>query len=211
MSLDREIIDEVSKNPTYGVLRWYSWKPPAFSLGYGQNPENIFKNTSEITYVKRPTGGSLLYHGGDISYSFTIPRKNPLGIDCSCDLYNFISSAWIEGFKKLGIPVEMPVNVPKAKDVPRDIRNLCLAFNSPGDLLLNGKKIGGSAQRRLRNVWHQQGFIMLESIEIPDCFQDSKMIQSIKSNSTDLKSSGFKIDYLKISETFTELLRNKIT
>ena len=66
MRIDREIIEMVSGDLEYAVLRWYGWQPPAFSLGYGQKPEKVFDfkklDLLGIDYVKRPTGGSLVYH-----------------------------------------------------------------------------------------------------------------------------------------------------
>lgn len=198
MGTDREIMEEITAEPSYAVLRWYTWQPAAFSLGYGQKVENLFDTdllkSQKIDCCKRPTGGSVVYHSGDLSYSLTIPRDNPWEVCTGSDLYRFVNGAFVKALEELGIPASVPAETPSAQDVSPEIRNLCLAFHSPGDILLNGKKLGGSAQRRLRKVWQQQGFIMFSPLEVPSCFLNPQSAFLMKSQSTDLFSSGYSFD-----------------
>jgi lipoate-protein ligase A len=211
MATDRALIEEVSADPGRAVLRWYSWDPPAFSLGYGQKPESVLDldriSALSIPFAKRPTGGSLVYHENDQSYSFTVPRENPWGIVTSCDLYRFVSRAWIDGFRVLGIEAAMPPATPKARDVPEQARRLCLAFASPGDLLVGARKIGGSAQRRLKHVWQQQGFFLLRPAEVPDCFTDPVLRTMMKESSSHLAGSAHPVEAAALRKALGEALR----
>jgi len=214
MEYDLRLAREVSANPDHAVLRWYTWEPPAFSLGYGQKPETVLdlSRVEElgVQYAKRPTGGSLVYHENDQSYSLTIPRQNSLGIQTSRDLYRFVSEAWIEGLNSLGIEAGIPAETPKAREVPELARRLCLAFASPGDLVVRGRKIGGSAQRRLREVWLQQGFFMLRAAEVPDCFTDPATRAMMRGSSGDLSGLGHVLTAVALRDSLGRALESRL-
>jgi len=212
---DWEIIREIESNPSRAILRWYSWEPAAFSIGRGQKPENIFDlrklDSTGVSWVERPTGGALVYHDMDISYSLTIPRENPWGIETISDLYTFTTGAWIMGLEKLGIHAHPPSrgSIPARRDLRTAEKEICLAYHSPGDILIDGKKFGGSAQRRLAKAWHQQGFFLLRPVTPPDCFKDPLAIGLLMNCGTSLESCGYKIEAGRISELLTESLIEK--
>ena len=57
------------------VLRFYQWAPPAFSIGYFQNPQKEFHldrlKTDNISFVRRLTGGGIIYHSDELTYSIS--------------------------------------------------------------------------------------------------------------------------------------------
>ncbi len=215
MAHDRGIVREVNEDPSRAVLRWYTWAPPTFSIGRGQKPEDLFDarllRAGGIPWVERPTGGAMVYHGRDLSYSLTLPRENPWTIDSSRELYRFVTEAWIEGLKEFGIDAHPPERqkVPSRQEVPSERRNLCLAYHSPGDLLIDGKKFGGSAQRRAGKVWHQQGFFLLRPLAPPDCFKDPSVVSLMAEHGTNLQSCGYEIDSDALRNPLTEALRRR--
>jgi lipoate-protein ligase A len=211
MARDREILKAIDNDPMYAVLRWYTWSLPAFSLGYGQKPENALDlrklESSRIKWVKRPTGGAMVFHGADLSYSFTFPaRRFSLS---SYDLYSFLSAALIRGLKRLGVPASRPEKIAPERGAPTAKRQVCLAFNSPGDILLNGKKLAGAAQRRLRNAWQQQGFLLHRPIDFPDCFADPEVVATMKSTSIDLHTFGCNISMDRLREVLAAAVVEK--
>jgi lipoate-protein ligase A len=214
MEYDLRLAREVGAEPNHAVLRWYTWEPPAFSLGYGQKPETVLdlERVAElrVQYAKRPTGGSLVYHENDQSYSLTLPRENPFGIETSRDLYRFVSEAWVEGLALLGITAGIPAETPKVREVPELARRLCLAFASPGDVLVDGRKIGGSAQRRFREVWLQEGFFMLRPAEVPDCFTDPSTRAMMKGSSRDLTGLGHAVEAAALREALSRALESRV-
>ncbi len=202
-------------------LRWYRWSPPAFSFGYGQKPEQILDlekaESQSIPWCKRPTGGALVYHCKDLSYGFAIPRINPFEVNTGDDLYGLVNDAFMKGFHRLGIPVSRPSVVPRFRDVPQDARQLCLAHFSQGDLLatvkqkdvsaaMEQKKIGGSAQRRFRHVWLQQGFFSLVPFSVPDVFRDPTMGVLMQSACIDLQSLGFPFTRVLLQQALTDAM-----
>ncbi|HUT26161.1 MAG TPA: hypothetical protein VM492_17650 [Sumerlaeia bacterium] len=215
MAVDRGLIETVSAaaraGAPYAVLRWYAWAPPAFSLGYGQKPEDVFDlekvRRRPVGWARRPTGGSLVFHGGDLSYSFTIPRG---AVDFTNDaLYRFVTEAWIEGFAALGVALASPEHVPLAREIPPDMRRLCLASASPGDLLLGGRKVAGSAQRRMQGAWQQQGFFLVEPVDMPDCLKDAEAAALIRAKSAHLRTAGHNVSADRIRAALSKTLAER--
>lgn len=226
MARDLALVHQCAEEQDFAFLRWYTWSPPAFSLGYGQKPEHVLdleKTTAlNVPWCKRPTGGALVYHHGDLSYGFVIARRNPFDVVSGDDLYSFLNDAFLEGFRELGVSLYRPDEVPKFRDVPQDVRQLCLAHFSQGDLLAtvasektsakiaySRKKIGGSAQRRFRNTWLQQGFFALQPPRIPDVFCDAQTRTLMQLSCVDLKSLGFSLTHEKVQDALTQALSKR--
>jgi lipoate-protein ligase A len=156
MAIDEALL-EYCQTP---VLRIYGWKPSAVSIGYNQdikkeiNAEYCRKNN--IAIVRRLTGGKAVFHDKEITYSFIIPEKNklvPLKINES---YKKIANALVIALEKLGVKAEI-------KKAPERI-STPICFNSSNwyELLVNGRKISGSAQRRISGKILQHGPILLD-------------------------------------------------
>ena len=155
MAIDEAIL-HYCKIPT---LRVYGWKPAAISIGYNQDIENEInadyckKNNIEI--VRRITGGKAVFHDKEITYSFILPENNnliPLEVNES---YRIIANALVIALKKIGINADI-------KKAPDKIKT-AICFNSSNwyELLVNNKKISGSAQRRFNGKVLQHGPILI--------------------------------------------------
>jgi lipoate-protein ligase A len=102
--------------------------------------------------------------------------------------------------------VRVPEAVPSSRSLPSDLRNLCLASYSPGDLSVNGKKIGGSAQRRLREVWQQQGFFLLKPSPPPKGIESPPALEEANRLSSDLETCGYAVPYEELRDALTAAL-----
>ena len=141
-------------------LRIYGWKTKAISVGYNQNIEKEInlKNCKKlnIDIVRRITGGKAVFHDKEITYSFILPEKNNLIPSEINESYRIIANALIIAFKKIGINAEM-------KKAPEKIKTpICFNSSNWYELLVNNKKISGSAQRRLNGKILQHGLILLD-------------------------------------------------
>ena len=143
-------------------LRFYSWRPWALSLGYNQSTDRI--DADELArrgydLVRRPTGGRAVFHAEEITYAVAMPTAGR-GIH---QTYALISEALRRGFLHLGAG-----DVTFSRSAP-DFRTHYESFDSEGcfsasalnELVWNGKKIVGSAQRRYDTVLLQHGSILL--------------------------------------------------
>lgn len=156
MDFDKSLLENFENDP---VFRLYSWKENSFTIGRFQKPEEI--EDTEIfgtNWAKRMTGGGLLLHGFDISYSIVIPVKL-LGSRNVKESYEYLCSFLLDFYKKLGLHVEY------AKDINLSLSKsfFCQVGYEAYDMICQGKKIGGNAQRRTKDLIFQHGSIPLRS------------------------------------------------
>ena len=157
MQIDEELISSF-KTTDKPILRLYSWHENSCTIGISQNFEDIpqlekYKNT----YAKRMTGGGVLFHGNDISYSLVMPTSMMKGLSVK-QSYEKICSFLLEFYKSLGLRAMY------AKDDDNIVlskSNYCQVGFEPYDIVIDGKKIGGNAQRRKKDVIFQHGSIPL--------------------------------------------------
>jgi lipoate-protein ligase A len=177
MAMDEAILENFINNDPAPVLRIYGWEPEAFSFGVGQDAEDNF-NIEEcrkrgMDIVRRMTGGGVLFHSGDISYSIVASLKD-LGCEGSVVAsYKTICAFLIEMYNGLGLQAGFAAEInngdssnfsescqEKIKTVPL---NLCMASNEKYDILVDGKKLGGNAQKRRGSAILQHGSIPLSA------------------------------------------------
>ena len=141
------------------ILRLYSWSD-SFSLGVSQKIEDYESFCAPHTsFAKRMTGGGVLFHGHDISYSIIVPSGvfGALGVKES---YERICSFLLVFYEELGLSA---VFAKDKKDITLSHSSYCQVGFEPYDILINDKKIGGNAQRRMKDKIFQHGSIPLKS------------------------------------------------
>ncbi len=146
MALDKNLL-EISKKKSSINLRFYLWSFPTISLGRSQIAKDIidfgFCKKNGIKVVKRPTGGRALLHNKEITFCITGPldgKKFPKNFQ---ENYNLISMIILMGLKKLRIPAEI-----KEKEIYKTSPKApipCFSEPAPGEIMVNGKKIVGTA------------------------------------------------------------------
>jgi lipoate-protein ligase A len=152
MELDKSLYDNFDSK---AIFRLYSWKENSFSIGRFQKIDELEKFGSD--YAKRITGGGLLMHGFDISYSI-IASADLFDKKSVKQSYEYLCSFLIHFYKDLGLDVEF------AKDTKQELSSeslFCQKGFEPYDIVCQGKKIGGNAQRRSRDIIFQHGSIPL--------------------------------------------------
>jgi len=154
MAIDEALLS--SKKP---VLRFYGWKPAGLSIGYFQatqsfNLDNLKKNKVEL--VRRLTGGNAVLHDKELTYSFIIGEKEmPKSI---VDSYKVISKGLLQGLLNLGLKAVMNEEVSKEE-------KSAVCFNDPSwyEIVVNGKKMVGSAQKRVDGKVLQHGAVLIDA------------------------------------------------
>ena len=181
-------IDEALFISEWPVLRFYQWNPPALSIGNFQDISKInqeFCKNNNIEIERRITGGNAVLHDKELTYSFIIDEKKmPKSI---IDSYKEISKGIITGLQLLGLRPIMN------KDVKKEEKSQ-ICFNDPSwyELLIDRKKIVGSAQKRAHGKILQHGAILMD-IDIKkyaNCFNDvtELMIFNMQNRITSLKA-----------------------
>ncbi|MCX7918616.1 MAG: lipoate--protein ligase family protein [bacterium] len=183
MAIDEAILQyTVSNSLQSPTLRFYTWSKPSISIGRFQNIEQEINLTAckqdNVPVVRRPTGGRAVFHNSELTYSLVIPDSYPNIPKNITESYRVISAAFVKGLKLLGInaTLERP-KLKKQESVTRKIEDrtenagitgfvskspLCFAATSRYEVTVNGKKLIGSAQRRIQNAMLQQGSILLD-------------------------------------------------
>jgi len=147
MAVDEALLREVQEP----ILRIYEWSVPAVSLGYFQ-PAAI---AGERPFVRRYTGGGLVDHAHDVTYTIVLPRNHPWMELSMPDSYCKIHLGVQATLKACGINSEL---TPAAHAVESDA---CFAKPVRFDIVAGTSKLSGAAQRRTREGLLHQGSILL--------------------------------------------------
>lgn len=168
MAMDEKLLAEAVKGSAAPVLRFYTWDPPAVSLGRFQDEATSVDLAAcrkhGIDVVRRVTGGRAVLHRHELTYSVISPSDNDLFPNDVLGTYKVLAAGLLAGLARLGVSAEMvsPTG-DRAEMVKRNPKEPS-CFSSPSwyEILANGRKIAGSAQRRLAGAFLQHGSILIE-------------------------------------------------
>lgn len=135
---------ELASTWTAPILRFYGWTQAAASFGYFQHYAEIEKVTALRPLVRRPTAGGLVPHDADWTYSLIFPAGHPWYALRAEESYRRLHEWVRDSFTRLGVTTELSPCC--AKELPGQ----CFAGPEKFDLLMDGLKIAGAAQRRTR-------------------------------------------------------------
>ena len=157
MGVDEALLRSAEQG--HSSLRFYRWSGEWVSLGYSQACEPSFAADCArvgVDWVRRVTGGRALLHGRDLTYAVAAPRAELPG-DLG-QVAGKIAMALERGLRDLGIPA---CRTPA--DNPSPGAGVFDCFSQPGgnEIVLDGRKLVGSAQRRTRDALLQHGSICL--------------------------------------------------
>lgn len=159
MAIDEALLETA----TVPTIRFYQWDHPALSFGYFGKFDDVADHDRDI--VRRWTGGGVVFHGEDLTYSIVIPATDAAFGESSMSIYEKIHDALGATLAASGQRVELAaIGSPK-------ISESCFANPVRADILLDGCKVAGAAQRRTRRGLLQQGSI--QNVEFGNGFADS--------------------------------------
>jgi lipoate-protein ligase A len=176
MARDLELAERLRDDPTApNVLRFYTWKPYAISLGYQQDESSIDTDAckkASIDIIRRPTGGRAVYHSEELTYAVIMRFEPGEGIYA---VHNKIAEALLEMLQPV---CDNKLQLTSARDTTPireayksgTLTNIaCFTSTARYEITYNGKKVVGSAQRRFGNAVLQHGSILLgdEHLRLP--------------------------------------------
>lgn len=202
MAVDEALLRNFKENDL-PILRLYRWKP-SLSLGRFSDVRNTLDleviKQQRLQLVRRMTGGGVLVHGGDLSYSLILPRETlkDTGVKES---YRYLCRFLIKLYENMGLSAEF------AQDLHKESKksNICMAANEPYDIVVNGKKLGGNAQHYSKKVLFQHGSIPINLDET--LFKDVFLNYLGLKNISTLDKMEKEINYKEL----THLLREAFT
>ena len=148
-----------------GFFRLYYWSPYAISLGANQKESEInsvLAARDNIDVVKRPTGGRAILHAEELTYSVVLPLSFGLK---PREIYEKISKALIKGLALYDFRLGDAVLESEQPDFGNLLKQqsgmLCFASTAKNEVKIKGKKIIGSAQRKIGGKVLQHGSILI--------------------------------------------------
>jgi lipoate-protein ligase A len=156
MAIDEALL-ETAKIPS---IRFYQWNHPALSFGYFCKFADVASYRHERDLVRRWTGGGIVLHGEDLTYSMVIPAYEPLFAGSSATIYQKIHHALCTALCEAGQQATLAgVDDPGPGINDAGYNSYCFANPVRADVLVDGRKVAGAAQRRTRSGLLQQGSI----------------------------------------------------
>lgn len=167
MALDEALLEWHSQGEIGPVLRFYEWAPATLSIGYFQSVEKEIDMAQVerhgLGFVRRPTGGRGVLHEHELTYSVIVTEDYPNMPESVTEAYRVISGGLLEGFRNLGL--EASFSIPQTKAAQESLKKpkTAVCFDTPSwyELVVEGKKVAGSAQTRQKGVILQHGAILL--------------------------------------------------
>ncbi|MEP7016135.1 MAG: hypothetical protein ABI925_11900 [Verrucomicrobiota bacterium] len=168
MAIDEALL-ETAQIPS---IRFYRWNSPALSFGYFGKFADIALHTNERDLVRRWTGGGIVFHGEDLTYSIVIPARDSAFAESSMSIYENVHRALQNALIASGANAELAqlhtnaggrsscdAKRGLAGARPSTVSKACFANPVRADVMMNGRKVAGAAQRRTRGGLLQQGSI----------------------------------------------------
>ena len=151
------------------VLRLFRFAPPGITLGASQRPERELDlarcAADRVAWAVRPTGGRAIFHAEEWTYSLAAPLDDPDWGGSQGEAYERVSRLIVASLLRLGIPVSLAraaqrlaAAEPRTPGTPAPP---CFASAARHEVVLDGRKLVGSAQRRTRTALLQQGSLLL--------------------------------------------------
>jgi len=164
MAIDEAIYSETIKNQSPPTLRFYGWHPAAVSIGYFQDFESEINfqkcRTSGVDIVRRLTGGKAVYHKDEATYSLAAGHSDHIFPDSISGTYEKIGLCLARGLSYLGLSARLAESAKGLAGKDPDLLPCCFSVPSGNELLVDGRKICGSAQTRTRGGFLQHGALL---------------------------------------------------
>jgi len=167
MALDEALFSCFDPARSLPVLRLYGWDPPALSLGRYQDAAASLRldlcEAEGVPVVRRMTGGGIIFHAQELTYSL-VCAPGQIGDDTGVKAgFRRLCGFLLETYRSLGLAPAFATDLKPAGERLGERTAFCFAGKEEYDVLVNGRKIGGNAQRRMRGCLLQHGSIPLES------------------------------------------------
>ncbi|MBM3982974.1 MAG: lipoate--protein ligase family protein [Planctomycetes bacterium] len=155
MSADEALLESASGG--HAALRFYTWDEPTLSLGYFQPAADraADANLARLAWVRRATGGAAIVHHHELTYALALPggKEWASAEHWICRMHHIVQRV----LARHGVKSHAVICGEEQKLGPV----VCFLHQTPGDLLINGSKVAGSAQRKMRGALLQHGSILL--------------------------------------------------
>ncbi len=214
MALDEAILAEVEAGRSPPTVRVYGWNPSCLSLGHSQDPatELDLPRVREMGHglVLRATGGRAVLHAGELTYSVIAPANAAPWCASQSLSYAFISRAVAAALADGGFGTALDRGYPVEKPAAARAMTPCFSSTARSEVVWNGRKVVGSAQRRLRDCFLQHGSVLVSEAhrDIVSCLKleegrRGEYLRILDANAVSLQAiAGHAVDWFSLAEGF---------
>lgn len=216
MHFDAEKLKKISdkENP---ILHFYAWKQPSLTYGYFIQPEKFLnlKKCEEhgISYARRPTGGGIIFHIWDLAFGVIIPKGHPGYSVNTLSNYAYINEKVKKAVERLLALSNCSLLEADPTDPRPYVSHFCMAKPTIYDVMLQGKKIAGAAQRRRNNAFLHQGSISLSMPNfslLKEILLEDSVIEAMQQNTFAPFKGSFKgASFEGVKQQLKQLLINE--
>jgi lipoate-protein ligase A len=168
MMQDRYLLQNLSRH-TSPILHFYDWEGPSATYGHFIDPLRYFNHEAlalgKINVARRPTGGGIIFHTCDYAFSVLVPSSHPSFSINTLENYGLINRAVIEAvhlfLNEECLEQRIALLAKSPKPLHSSCQNFCMAQPTQYDVMIEGRKVGGAAQRRTKDGFLHQGTIAL--------------------------------------------------
>ncbi len=174
MAMD-EVLLQSAEELDAPLIRIYDWDRPSVSIGYVQNYDAAPHD--KYTVVRRPTGGGIVYHDDDLTYTAIVPAADPICKLNRIDSYHIFHEAILQTLGEFGLEAKLAPDAYASVD-----RATMQCFTTPTryDVVADGKKYAGAAQRRTKSGILHQGSIDLKIIDCDKKLLTKKLLMAFE-------------------------------
>lgn len=161
MEFDHSLLQNL-KDEKDLIIHFYEFPSLAATYGHFLKPENYFCLDNikkyDVDLAKRPTGGGIIFHFSDFTFSVLVPRGHEKFCQNTLESYCKINEAVVFSLKKV---LNHEISLLKENCKNNSSPTFCLAQPTIYDVMIGNQKIGGSAQRRIKDGFLHQGSILI--------------------------------------------------
>jgi lipoate-protein ligase A len=159
MALDEALLNDC----VAPILRFYRWKRLSISFGYFGRYAEVATESEQRNLVRRWTGGGIVSHGADLTYSVIVPRDHSFFERSSTEIYAAVHEAICRALQANGMEAFL------ANGATPKVSEACFANAVRADVMIGDQKIAGAAHRRSRAGLLHQGSIQRN--DLPERFR----------------------------------------
>jgi lipoyl(octanoyl) transferase len=146
------------------VLRLFRFAPHGITLGRAQSESALDLDRcrrDRVPWAVRPTGGRAIFHAEEWTYSLAAAIADPEWGGSLAQAYDRAAALLLRSLLRLGVPADFAPRLGGARG-PHDLSGAaCFAATARHEIVLGGRKLVGSAQRRTARALLQQGSVLL--------------------------------------------------
>lgn len=192
MAIDEAVFTRTRTEHYRPTLRFFQWEKPSISYGYAVAVEKEldihYCQSNGIQIVRRITGGGVVFHKCDITFTIVFPENLVPDTGSVLSSYKFINDTFIAGLKNFGIDGGF-YDLSEQSEEKSGGENVCFIKPTKYDVVYEGKKLVGNAQRRKKGYILNHGSLlfsndykkMLPCLKVPNPEKMAQMATTIES------------------------------